>query len=700
MIIPAHNEQAVIGRCLEALVRGAHEGELEIVVVCNGCTDATAQVARDAAPLATVIEIPEASKISALNAGERAAHYFPRFYVDADVELPISSLRATAEVLRQPGVYCAAPRPYFELTGRPWAVKAFYEVWQNIPYITEQMVGSGVYALSREGRQRFGEFPQLTNDDQFVALQFAPAERRSLPDATFVVHPPFALKGLVNMRSRAYRGNRELSASGLVRTDAPENGAKSALALAADPHKTAKVAGYFAVNVLGHLQARRPPRARWERDDSARVARAPASSAPPHVCYVTSKYPALSHTFVMREIAGLRSCGVTVSTVSVHRAGPNDVLSVADEAEAARTWTIFPLDKVAFAKAHLRALTRSPRAYWSTLFSALRWAPPGPRAALWQLFYFAEAVYALDHARRQGARHLHAHLANVGADICWLGAHFARLAYPAQEWSWSFTMHGPTELYDVSRYNLTRKVESASAVICISDFARSQLMYLTSQEHWGKLAIAHMGVDLERYPFTPVRQGGGLRVLCVARLVPAKGLEVLLEALGTLQAGGTELSAVIAGDGPLRAELEESARRHGLGGAVTFAGPVGQDDMARLYQECDVFCLPSFAEGVPVVLMEAMASGRPVVTTRVAGTAELVEDGVSGNLVAPGNVGELVAALQALAADCELRASMGTAGRRKVEKDFDAAACARDVAGIFRRLAPGTGSGEANPLIR
>jgi glycosyltransferase involved in cell wall biosynthesis len=195
-----------------------------------------------------------------------------------------------------------------------------------------------------------------------------------------------------------------------------------------------------------------------------------------------------------------------------------------------------------------------------------------------------------------------------------------------------------------------------------------------------------MGVDLRKYPFVPPAQHEGLSVLCVARLVPAKGLEVLVDAIGELCRRGRDVTAVIVGEGPLEGSLSRRAVELGLGERAHFAGAVGQEAMASYYAAADVFCLPSFAEGVPVVLMEAMATGRPVVTTRIAGIAELVEDGVSGVLVAPGNLAQLVAALERLAISPDLRANMSVAGRQRVEEQFDAVKCAHQVANMFRDM--------------
>jgi glycosyltransferase involved in cell wall biosynthesis len=682
---------------LKSILSGAETDEVDLVVVCNGCTDGTADVARRVAPGAKVLELAVASKIAALNAGDEHARWFPRFYVDADVELPIEALRRTAAALEEPGVLCAAPQASFALEGRPWAVRAFYDVWRHTPYLQQDMVGTGVYALSQQGRDRFSAFPDLTGDDQYVQQLFERGERRSVPEAHFVVHPPYKLRGLVAMRTRAYRGNRELARRGLARTDAPPSGAATALRMALGPRSFPSAGVYVAVNLVAKSLSRAAPQAGWERDESARSGLPLAHddgptayagpSVRPHVCYVTSHYPAVSHTFVMREVIGAREAGVEVETVSVHRAEAKNLLSELDREEAARTWSIFPLDKAAFAAVHAGALLRYPKAYWRVLRSALEAAPGGLRAKLWQMFYFAEGISLWDHAKRADARHLHAHLANVAADVCWWASSFGKLAEPTKGWMWSFTMHGSTEFYSTERFNLRRKVAAADGVICVSEFTRSQLMYLSTPEHWEKLRVVHCGADLERYQWGAPHDRPCLGVLCVSRLVPGKGLELLVDAIAGLAERGTEAQLTVVGDGPLEPSLRARAEHLGVADRVLLEGAVGQDEMPRYYREADVFCLPSFAEGVPVVLMEAMASGRPVVATRIAGIPELVDDGTSGLLVTAGSLSELVGTLERLAAAPEVRAEMGVAGRKKVEESFDARRCAARVAKVFEEMA-------------
>lgn len=416
-------------------------------------------------------------------------------------------------------------------------------------------------------------------------------------------------------------------------------------------------------------------------------------TAPPRlrVAYLTSTFPSVSHTFVQREVAALREHDVEVHTFSVRRASAAQVLSAADEESLRTTQALLPSTATDVARAHLGALARSPRAYVRTFGAARRYAAPGPRGLLYQLFYFGEAILLWRACRARGVRHVHAHFANNGADIARLARDYGRAA-DSVPWSWSFTMHGPTEFSDVSRFALRAKASSADFVACISDFARSQLMALVPQEQWDHLSVVHCGVDPERFAPAVAKQerpAAGLRVLCVGRLVPEKGQSVLLAAVERLRAQGTDVEVRLVGDGPDRAVLEARTARRGLSAAVTFLGAVGQDDIAESFAWADVLCLPSFAEGVPVVLMEAMACGLPVVATRIAGVPELVDHERSGIVVAPGRP-ELVAdALASLAADPALREEMGRHGRARVVDDYSSRTAVEPLIRLFRDLAPG-----------
>jgi glycosyltransferase involved in cell wall biosynthesis len=418
----------------------------------------------------------------------------------------------------------------------------------------------------------------------------------------------------------------------------------------------------------------------------------PASALRHRVAYVVSHYPLISHVFIQREVRALRARGVEVQVFSIHRAEASELLTAHDAEEAAATHSVFPLRPWQLVLAHRRAFARAPRAYLSTIRYALRRSPRGAQARLRQLVYFGEAIVVWSGCDQLGIRHLHAHFANVAADVAWLAAEFGRRSDPHHRWDWSFTMHGCVEFWDVDRFNLARKVAAAALVLCISDFTRAQLMALSEPRYWPKLDVVHCGVDLDQYAPAPRRDraDGPLEVLCVGRLSPEKGHLVLLDAVAELAHDGVDVHVTVVGDGPLREPLTAHAHAIGIEDRVTFTGPVGQDDMPSYFRAADVFCQSSFNEGIPVVLMEAMASALPVVSADVGAIAELVADRASGFLVTAARPSALAAALRQLADSPELRTAMGRRGRQRVEQEFDVAASAREIERRFGELVDGT----------
>lgn len=413
------------------------------------------------------------------------------------------------------------------------------------------------------------------------------------------------------------------------------------------------------------------------------------------IAYLVSRYPAPSHAFLSREVAGLRAAGVEVETISVRRPEPDSLLTEEDRAEAERTFHVLPAGPLRLLAAHLSELARGPQRYALTLARALRLAAPGLRAKLWALFYFAEAMVVRRHCRRRSTSHVHAvQFADGAGDVALLCAHraYRRGSEPSEERKWSFSLavHGPGELYEVRRYGLAEKVRRAHLVVVPSEFTRSQLLAQVEEWHRERIAVVHMGVDLERYRPRPDsgRTGSGARVLCVARLVRHKGHATLLRALAALRAEGLRLETRLVGEGPARAELEDLAAELGIADQVELLGAVGQDALPALYSEADVFCLPTLAETVGVVNMEAMATGMAVVSSGLMGVPELIDDGADGVLVTPGRVGELAAALRALAEDPGRRAELGAAARRKVEAGFDSRAEAARLSSLLGEFVP------------
>ena len=276
VVIPAYNEGAVIERCLTTMLADAKPGELEIIVVCNGCKDDTAARAREFEPRVKVIDTPIGSKIHALNLGDEHATSFPRFYVDADVQLTTQAVRDVAALLGDDSpVLVAAPRAVVAFEDRSPLVRAFYKVWTSLPYFRENMIGSGVYAFSRRGRERFDKFPDIIADDEFARLTAAPHERRASTSATFTIHPPRTLRGVVNINTRARAGNYELRRKFPHLFENANTDAQRSLGIIArSPELWVQAPIYLGVMLLAKLKAHRKLAKRlekvWERDDSSR----------------------------------------------------------------------------------------------------------------------------------------------------------------------------------------------------------------------------------------------------------------------------------------------------------------------------------------------------------------------------------------------------------------------------------------------
>jgi glycosyltransferase involved in cell wall biosynthesis len=403
------------------------------------------------------------------------------------------------------------------------------------------------------------------------------------------------------------------------------------------------------------------------------------------LAYLCSLYPAVSNTFVLREVEALRRRGVEIDTFTIRRAKADQLLADADRAAFQTTSAILPPRWSRLLGTHLHLACAAPKVYLRTLALALRHAPPGLRGGLWQIFYFVEAVMLWSECRRRGIRHIHVHFANVAAAVAFLATELGSAMDGSDQWSWSFSMHGPTELFNVGQYSLAEKVAHARFVVCISDFTRSQLMSLCDPELWHKLHVIHVGIPLEQFTnmfSAPVPTDPN--ILLIGRQVPEKGQGILLEAVALLAKRGHHVNVTLAGDGVMKQNLERLSKRLGISARTSFPGAVGQDDICALYSQASVFCLPSFAEGVPCVLMEAMAMKLPVVSTRITGIPELVDDGQTGLLVAPGRADLISDALERLLTDPELRRRMGVAAREKVMREFSTEKSADQLYELFK----------------
>ena len=415
--------------------------------------------------------------------------------------------------------------------------------------------------------------------------------------------------------------------------------------------------------------------------DAARQPDLPSAQAavqPRSLAYLISTYPTLSMTFVLREVIALREMGFQIETASINRPDrPDRELTAVEAVEAKRTYCVKKHGAAGATAAHIKALLGNFGGYWRGLRLALDLAGLDLRRLFLYLMYWTEALMVGQWMREKGLRHLHVHLASQAASVGLFAHHVFGFGY-------SMTVHGPDEFYDVERQLLAQKIEAADFICCISSFARSQMMKASPYEHWNKFVVSPLGVDPERFRPRPFRAAPDIfEILCVGRLTAAKGQHLLIDAVARLAKEGRSIRLRLVGNGPDEPALREHASRVEFAECVVFEGAVNQDRIRDFYAEADVFCLPSFAEGVPVVLMEAMAMEIPCVTTHITGIPELIRNGVDGVLVTPSDLDALAGALIRLMDDAELRERLGKSGRARVVELYDLRRSVERLAGIF-----------------
>jgi glycosyltransferase involved in cell wall biosynthesis len=395
------------------------------------------------------------------------------------------------------------------------------------------------------------------------------------------------------------------------------------------------------------------------------------------IAYLVNQYPKASHGFIRREIHGLEELGVEVLRVSV-RPPATDLVDPRDVEEAALTHVL--LRPRALLRGLLTVL-RHPLGFLRALWLALALARRSLRGPLVHLAYLAEACALVHLARRAGAGHVHAHFGTNPPAVCLLAGVLGGLPY-------SFTVHGPEEFDRPEALALARKVSGARFVATVSEYSKGQLYRWAAHAEWAKIHVVHCGVD---EPFLEARVTpipAEPRLVCVGRLCEQKGQLLRLEAAARLRREDVALELVLAGDGDQRGLIEAPIARLGLAGCVRITGWLSGAEVRAEIEAARALVLPSFAEGLPVVLMEALALGRPVISTYVAGIPELVEPGRSGWLVPAGDVDALTEAMRAVlaAAPAEL-AARGAFGTARVRAQHDARREAGKLAELFRRAA-------------
>lgn len=403
------------------------------------------------------------------------------------------------------------------------------------------------------------------------------------------------------------------------------------------------------------------------------------------IAYLTSAYARATDTFIRDEVAMLRELGDEVFTYSVRKPDESEVVNAEVARERASTTYLLDLPRSRYPAAVLRLALRSPRRFRLALSAAAALSRPGLRGRAWPVFYLLEACVLALSLRERRVEHLHNHIGEGSASVAMLASLLSGVPY-------SFTVHGPSEWDVPTEISLDLKARHASFVATISEYTRGQVRRWVGHEDWSKVELVRCGVpalDIDlRSDASPRRQPDSPRLVSVGRLAHEKGHLVLLEALRSLDVE-PQPHLVVVGDGPLRAELERVVERAGDDLDVDLVGWRSTTEVHDILRGATALVMPSFAEGLPVSIMEAYSLGKPVISSDVGGVSELVEHGISGWLVDPGSVGSLSRALRELVsldpAELERR---GRIGRQRVRSQHDVATEVRHLRSLIHGSAP------------
>lgn len=404
---------------------------------------------------------------------------------------------------------------------------------------------------------------------------------------------------------------------------------------------------------------------------------------PIKIAYLTNVYPAPSHSFIRREILAHEAAGRAVLRYTIRR-HVGQLADPLDREELARTLMILDSGAIKLGLAAGLVALASPARFLRAAATAWHLGRRGGRGGLVHLIYLLEACLLLRWLTAERVTHLHVHFGTNPAAVAMLCRIMGGPTY-------SFTVHGPDEFDSAPALALGIKARHARFVVGISEYGRSQLCRWVSPADYPKLKIVHCGLDDAFLKTEPTAVPDVPRLVFVGRLTATKGVYVLLEAIRVLRERGVPSAVVMIGDGPERTAIKAKLVEYSPGDSVQL---LGWQSSSRVHDEivsARAMVLPSFAEGLPVVLMEALALGRPVVTTWVAGIPELVENGVNGWLVPPGSAEALADAIEkALRTPVAQLTTMGLAGREKVLRQHNAATEATKLARLFEEAGSAT----------
>jgi colanic acid/amylovoran biosynthesis glycosyltransferase len=412
------------------------------------------------------------------------------------------------------------------------------------------------------------------------------------------------------------------------------------------------------------------------------------------IAYLTSQYARAGDTFIRGEVRELRALGHTVHTYSIRRPAESEVVD--DSIAAERRTTRYLVDGLVsiwdMALSGAASLLRSPLRVTKAASVSFKIGQAGLKARLWQVAYLFEAAALARDLEKKHVQHLHDHIGENSGTVAMLASIISGIPF-------SMTIHGPSTFYAPERHALGEKISRSAFTVCISEFCRSQCMVFAPPAAWDRLRIIHCGVDTSAFAVQPMPTAPKPRLVCVGRLCAEKGQLLLVEAAAQLVAEDHEFEVVMVGDGPMRPWLESAIKKHRLEERVRITGWKGSQGVRDEITLADAMVLPSFAEGLPVVIMEALALGRPVLSTYVAGIPELLEPGTNGWLVPAGSVDALVNALrQVIKTPIEQLAAMGKAGAARVAQRHDATTEARKLSDLFVSTAKLAGGTLAAPI--
>lgn len=385
----------------------------------------------------------------------------------------------------------------------------------------------------------------------------------------------------------------------------------------------------------------------------------------PILAYLTSAYGRMSDTFIRNEVEQLRKMGFIVHTFSIRR--PPLEVSASDDVRREQASTEYLLSGGAgrLLAGAIRTAFSRPGAFLAALGLAQRCSPPGLKPRLWHLAYVLEAAYLAGRMRTKGVGHLHNHIGQNSATVAMLTAGIAGIPY-------SLTIHGPDDFDQPLQIALGEKVRRSAFTVAISSFGRSQLWRWVHADQWDKVHVVHCGVDETFLAHPPAPPPENRRLISIGRLSEQKGQALLVRAAAILAKEGVDFELAFVGDGPLRAALEAEIGANGLQHKVRLLGWRNSREVRDELLASRALVMSSFAEGLPVVIMEALALGRPVLSTAIAGVPELVRDGVNGWLVPAGSIEALAGGMKrALSASPDELARMGRAGAGAVASDYN-----------------------------